>query len=58
MYNIYVRCNFKRTLIFENKVWNKYMKKMLSTKTKNLIKACTNLKQVLKKKHKLSRVEI
>ena len=50
--------NYKRTLTFKNKVWNKNIK--LSTKTTNLIKACTNLKNALrigkffKKKHKLS----
>ena len=37
MYNIYVSSNYKRTLRFKNI--------KLSTKTTNLIKACTNLKK-------------
>ena len=61
MYQIYVRCNYKRTLWFKSKVFNKkneYIK--LSTKTKNLIKTYTYLKKALricrafKKQHKLS----
>ena len=37
MYNIYVSSNYKRTLWFKNKVWNKNIK--LSIKNTNLIKA-------------------
>ena len=44
MYNTYVRCNFKRTLWFKRKFFNKNIK--LSTKTKSFIKTCTNLKKV------------
>ena len=47
MYNNYVRCNYKRTLWFINKVLNKNMK--LSTKTKNLIKTCTYHKKDFRK---------
>ena len=62
MYNICVRCNYKQTLWFKNKVWNKNIK--LSTKTTNLIKACTNLKKASKidnfflKKHKFESSEM
>ena len=42
MYNIYVRCNYKLTLWFKSKVFNKKHKNIkLSTKIKNLIKTCT-----------------
>ena len=46
MYNIYVSSNYKQTLCFKNKVLNKNIK--MSTKTTNLIKACTNLKKALR----------
>ena len=41
MYNVYVSSNYKRTLWFKNRVWNKNIK--FSTKNTNLIKAHLNL---------------
>ena len=57
MYNIYVSCNYKRTLQFKNQIWNK--NKKMSTKPTNLIEASTNLKKDLKigKQTELFKVE-
>ena len=44
MYSVYVGSNYKLTLWFQNKVWDKNIK--LSTKNTNLIKVGTNLKKL------------